>query len=158
LNLPKGGLISQYESFFQSEGIEVVFKDAAIKSIAQAALKSGSGARGLKSVIDRCLLDVFYYVSGRAEVKRCIIDKETIEQQAPPILLTETGMPVALKRNQVFISYSRKDNSWLDDLKTMLSPLLRNKTIDIWFDGAIKPSQEWRKEIQQAMSSAKAAV
>lgn len=60
--------------------------------------------------------------------------------------------------NLVFLSYCRKDQVWLDKLRTMLSPLVRNHTLSVWYDGDIQPSQEWLQEIHTAMESAKVAV
>ncbi|HZF10577.1 MAG TPA: toll/interleukin-1 receptor domain-containing protein [Thermoanaerobaculia bacterium] len=58
----------------------------------------------------------------------------------------------------VFVSYSHKDKKWLEDLRTMLAPDIRDGVVDVWWDGAIKPSQRWREEIQAALDSARVAV
>lgn len=61
-------------------------------------------------------------------------------------------------RDKVFISYSRDDRKWLDLLLQTLSPLIRAKPNTIWWDGLIKAGQEWEKEIQRNLASAKVAV
>jgi hypothetical protein len=61
-------------------------------------------------------------------------------------------------RDQVFISYSHKDQDWLSKLQTMLKPLVRNKIISVWEDTKISAGDEWRGEIKQALARAKAAV
>jgi hypothetical protein len=62
------------------------------------------------------------------------------------------------KRTQVFVSYSHKDKKWLEKLRTMLQPLVRNEAIEVWDDSRIKPGAKFKEEIQQALTTAKVAV
>jgi hypothetical protein len=61
-------------------------------------------------------------------------------------------------RDQVFISYSHKDEEWLGKLRTMLKPMVRNKIVSVWEDTKISVGEEWRDEIKGALAAAKAAV
>lgn len=61
-------------------------------------------------------------------------------------------------RNHVFISYSHKDQEWLERLKTALSPLVRQGTIGLWDDSEILPGKKWRAEISEALAEAKVAI
>src|SRR5512143_1399172 len=62
-----------------------------------------------------------------------------------------------MERDQVFISYSRKDKEWLERLQTMLVPLTR-AGLKIWADTDINPGEEWKKVIEQALTRTKVAV
>jgi hypothetical protein len=62
------------------------------------------------------------------------------------------------QREQVFISYSHKDKEWLEKLRTMLKPLVRNQTINVWDDTKIQAGSQWKDEIKNALAAAKIAV
>ena len=60
--------------------------------------------------------------------------------------------------NHVFISYSRKDKKWLEELKTHLAPLERRNKLLVWDDTKMSAGSEWREEIQRALNEARVAV
>ncbi|HWI22655.1 MAG TPA: ATP-dependent Clp protease ATP-binding subunit ClpX [Baekduia sp.] len=89
LTEPRNALIKQFERFFKFDGIELVFSDDALSSIADKALARETGARGLRSIIEETLLDVQFELPSRRDVTKCVVTKETIEKGITPTLVTE---------------------------------------------------------------------
>jgi ATP-dependent Clp protease ATP-binding subunit ClpX len=89
LTEPKNALTRQYQKFFSLDGVELVFAEEALSAIATKALARGTGARGLRSIIEESLLGVMFDLPSRTDVRKCVITKETIEKGIDPTLLTE---------------------------------------------------------------------
>jgi ATP-dependent Clp protease ATP-binding subunit ClpX len=68
------------------EGVKLDFTEDALSAIAQHAIARGTGARGLRAVIEEAMLDVMYDIPSRADVIGCTISKECILTSAPPLL------------------------------------------------------------------------
>jgi len=86
LTEPKNALVKQYQKFFDMEGVKLDFTEDALKTIAQIAMKRGTGARGLRAVLEECMLDVMYDIPSRLDVIGCTVSTETVLKQAPPLL------------------------------------------------------------------------
>jgi ATP-dependent Clp protease ATP-binding subunit ClpX len=86
LTEPKNAITKQYAKFFEMEGVKLDFTEDALKAIAQQAIKRGTGARGLRAVIEESMLDVMYDIPSRADVIGCTISRECILNAAPPLL------------------------------------------------------------------------
>jgi ATP-dependent Clp protease ATP-binding subunit ClpX len=91
LTEPKNALVKQFARFFQFDGIELVFADESLGSIANRALERETGARGLRSILEETLLDVQFELPSRRDVKKCVVTKETIEKGLNPTLVTEAA-------------------------------------------------------------------
>jgi ATP-dependent Clp protease ATP-binding subunit ClpX len=90
LTEPKNALVKQYQRLFALEGIELDFTADALKEVAAQAIKRGTGARGLRSILEGMLLDYMYDLPGRTDVERVTITLETARGEAPALLtLTE---------------------------------------------------------------------
>jgi len=89
LTEPRNALTKQYQKFFQLDGVELVFAEEALGAIAGKALDRGTGARGLRSIIEESLMGVMFDLPSRTDVRKCVITKETIEKGIDPTLLTE---------------------------------------------------------------------
>src|SRR5258706_11384136 len=86
LTEPKNAITKQYQKFFEMEGVKLDFTGEALVAIAQQAIKRGTGARGLRAVIEDAMLDVMYDIPSRADVIGCTIARECIMNGAAPLL------------------------------------------------------------------------
>jgi ATP-dependent Clp protease ATP-binding subunit ClpX len=91
LTEPKNALMRQFEEFFALDSVELVFTEDALEAAAEEALRHKTGARGLRSVLEDCLLDVMYEIPSRSDVKKCVVDGDSIHGLRRPLLLTRSG-------------------------------------------------------------------
>ncbi len=89
LTEPKNAFVKQYQKFFALDDVELVFHEGALRAIAERALARGTGARGLKSIIEDVLLNSMFEVPSRPDIKRCVITEQAIVDGVEPLLLTE---------------------------------------------------------------------
>jgi ATP-dependent Clp protease ATP-binding subunit ClpX len=94
LTEPKNALARQFQEFFALDGVELVFTDDALKAVAEESLRHKTGARGLRTVLEDCLLDVMYEIPSRGDVKRCLVDADSIRGLRRPLLATRSGQAV----------------------------------------------------------------
>ncbi|MDR3256647.1 MAG: ATP-dependent Clp protease ATP-binding subunit ClpX [Endomicrobium sp.] len=81
LTEPKNALVKQYKKMFQFENVELVFEKDALEKIAREAVKKGSGARGLKSIIENLLLDAMFEIPNDSSIIKSIVTAETVEEK-----------------------------------------------------------------------------
>ncbi len=86
LTQPKNALVKQYEKLFEFEGVSLQFTEGALGAVAKKALKQKSGARGLRAILERAMLDLMYELPSRNDVEECVVGEEVIEQGAEPVL------------------------------------------------------------------------
>ena len=89
LQEPKNALLKQFKKLFEIEGVALRLTDGALSAISKGALKQKSGARGLRSILENCLLDIMYELPSIKNVKECIISKDVVLNKEDPILLYE---------------------------------------------------------------------
>ncbi len=90
LTKPKNALVKQYQKLFELENVNLRFTDSAIKEITKKAIKHGSGARGLRTILESIMLDVMYEIPTDPTIKECVINDDVIINTGQPILLYET--------------------------------------------------------------------
>ncbi len=89
LKEPRNALIKQYQKLFEMEGVEIQFRDEALKAVAQKAKERKTGARGLRSIMESVLLDTMYKIPSMEKVSKVIIDSAVINGESEPLLVYE---------------------------------------------------------------------
>ncbi len=87
LSEPKNALVKQYGKMFELEGIGLTFDKDALCRIAQKTLDRGTGARGLRSVIEDFMRDVMFEVPSRTDVREVVITSDCVDKEVPPLLV-----------------------------------------------------------------------
>ena len=86
---PKSALIKQYRKFFEFEDVELEFTRDALEAIADLALIRATGARGLRAILEEVLLEVMYELPSRADVTKCVVDRDVVLHKVAPTLVSE---------------------------------------------------------------------
>ena len=89
LTEPKNALVKQYQKLFEMEGVNLRLTDSALSAIAKEALKRKSGARGLRAILESCMLEIMYNIPSIGNVKECVIGEDVVLNKEDPILLYE---------------------------------------------------------------------
>ena len=87
LTEPRNALVKQYKELFSMDDVELDFEESALRVIAKKAIERKTGARGLRGIIEERMLDIMYEIPNRADVEKCVITKETIENDGEPTLV-----------------------------------------------------------------------
>ena len=87
LSEPKNALVKQYTKMFELEGIGLTFDKDALHRIAEKTLDRGTGARGLRSVIEDFMRDVMFEVPSRTDVREVVVTSDCVDQEVPPLLV-----------------------------------------------------------------------
>jgi ATP-dependent Clp protease ATP-binding subunit ClpX len=89
LTEPKNAIVRQYQKLFEMQRVDLKFTDGAIKAVAREALKRKSGARGLRSILEKAMLDIMFEIPSLKNVQECVVSEEVILHNETPILLFE---------------------------------------------------------------------
>lgn len=89
LTEPKNALIKQYKKLFDMEGVNLEFSEAALLAIAERSVEKKTGARGLRSIVEKALLDIMYELPSLVNVSTVIIDESVIRGESKPMIIYE---------------------------------------------------------------------
>lgn len=94
LKEPKNALIRQYQRLLAMEGVTLEFTDDALIALADKAVQRGTGARGLRAILEELMTDVMFEAPSAEGVTRCVIDADAVRGETAPKLLSDTVKPV----------------------------------------------------------------
>ena len=89
LTVPKNALVKQYQRMFEIDGVELVFDDEAIRAIAEQALSRGTGARGLRAILEEVLQQTMFEVPGMEDVARVVVTREVVLDRVAPAFIAK---------------------------------------------------------------------
>jgi ATP-dependent Clp protease ATP-binding subunit ClpX len=90
---PRNALVKQYKKFFEFEDVELEFTDDALAAVADQALLRGTGARGLRAILEEVLLGVMYELPSRDDVEKVVVDADVVLEKVNPTLVPRTATP-----------------------------------------------------------------
>jgi ATP-dependent Clp protease ATP-binding subunit ClpX len=98
LTQPKNALIKQYRKFFEFDGVELEFSADALEAISDQCMLRGTGARGLRAILEEVLLNVMYELPSRKDVTKCLIDGKVVLEKVYPTLVPRDAKEKAAKQ------------------------------------------------------------
>ncbi len=90
LSEPKNALTKQYARLFEMEGVELEFREEALREVAKKAMARKTGARGLRTILEKVLLDTMYDLPSMDDVSKVVIDEKVIRGESKPLFIYET--------------------------------------------------------------------
>ena len=87
LQEPRNALVKQYQKMFEIEGVGLTFDPGALREIARQTLERGTGARGLRAVMERVMRDVMFELPSRSDVREVVVTPESVGGSVPPLLV-----------------------------------------------------------------------
>jgi ATP-dependent Clp protease ATP-binding subunit ClpX len=100
LTEPKNALVKQFQKLFEMDSIELNFEADALRAISKQAIARNTGARGLRAIIEKIMMDLMYEMPSRSDIKRCLITKNMIEGSEEAVLIAQTVEPRKKKKEE----------------------------------------------------------
>ena len=89
LQEPRNALLKQYEKMFEIEGIGLTVEAEALRAVARKAIARGTGARGLRAVLEETMLEIMFDIPSRDDVREVVLTAESVEGHVPPLLVLD---------------------------------------------------------------------
>jgi ATP-dependent Clp protease ATP-binding subunit ClpX len=92
---PKNSVVKQYKKLFEYENVKLKFTEGALRAIAQEAVRRNTGARGLRAIMERTMLEVMYRIPSERNIRGCVISEDVIRKSEEPLLELEKEAEIA---------------------------------------------------------------
>jgi ATP-dependent Clp protease ATP-binding subunit ClpX len=89
LTKPKNALVKQYQKLFEMDGVKLKFAQGALRAVARQALKRNAGARGLRAIMEKSMLDIMYEVPSQSDIREVAVSEEVIVSGEKPLIVYE---------------------------------------------------------------------
>jgi ATP-dependent Clp protease ATP-binding subunit ClpX len=96
LTEPRNALTKQYQKLFDMEGVELEFREDALRAVARKAMQRKTGARGLRTILENVLLDTMYDLPSMANATKVVVDDAVVTGETKPYVIYETDEPAAV--------------------------------------------------------------
>lgn len=94
---PKNSLVKQYSKMFKMDKVDLEFTEDALREISKHALQRGTGARGLRAIMEEIMLNIMFEIPERNDISKCIITREVVENKTEPEIIGRSNKKVFLK-------------------------------------------------------------
>ncbi len=87
LTEPKNALVKQYSKIFEMDDVQLEIEEDALAAIAKQAMRRGTGARGLRSIMEETMTDIMFTIPDQKDAAKCVINREVVQKKVPPVLI-----------------------------------------------------------------------
>lgn len=109
MSQPKNALVKQYKYLFSIDDVELEFTDDALKALAQKTLQAKTGARGLRSIIEKVLLQYMYDIPSENTAGKLLITEEVVNGEAEPVFTEEDGSEYAENGKKSLLRHKKSE-------------------------------------------------
>jgi ATP-dependent Clp protease ATP-binding subunit ClpX len=100
LTEPKNALVKQYARLFELDGVDLEFTEDALEAVADQAIKRGTGARGLRAILEEVLLSVMYEIPSQGDIAKCVVTREVVLEHVNPTLVPRDAGTTPARRER----------------------------------------------------------
>ena len=97
---PRNAITKQYQKLLELDGIYLTFEDDAVQEIARQSIARKTGARGLRAIIENCMMEYMFELPSRDDIRECRITKEVVEGTGQPKFIGDNNQVIIIEKNE----------------------------------------------------------